>query len=91
VRKILDKQDTKLKISYRFVVDKAITNVDTLKQIVINIKNENPALAPYFDLNFYMSGSKKLCMIGGVKPFNKAKDITKDLPKPFEYFDSDDS
>lgn len=29
IRKILDKHDTKVKISYRFVVDKAMTNVDT--------------------------------------------------------------
>ena len=91
IRKVIHEKIVKLKISYRLIVDKSISNVDTLKQTVINIKNENPALSTYFDLNVYRGGSNKLCMLGGIKPFNIKKDIKEDLPKPFEFFDDDDS
>ena len=85
-RKTIDKKN---KISYRFIVNKAITNVDTLKKLVEEIKKD-PVMGQYFDINPYRIGTNKLCMLGGVKPFDKTKDLASDKPKPFKLFNDDD-
>jgi len=81
--------DNKIKISYRFIVNKAITNVDTLKKLVEEIKKD-PVMGQYFDINPYRIGTNKLCMLGGVKPFDKTKDLASDKQQPFKLWDDDD-
>jgi len=78
------------KISYRFIVNNAISNVDTLKKQVEEIKKEESLMGQYFDINPYRVGTNKLCMLGGIKPFNKDKDLSSDKPKPFKLWDDDD-
>ena len=80
-----------IKISYRFIVLNSITNVVTLKHFVEDLHKSNPVVEQYFDLSVYREGTNKLCMIGGVKPFNKDKDLKDDPQKPLQWFDEDDS
>ena len=62
-------KDGQYKISYRVIVDKVITNVSTMKNLVSTIQKNNTLLAKYFDINPYREGTNKLCMLGGIKPF----------------------
>jgi hypothetical protein len=84
-------KDGQWKISYRVIVNNVITNVSTMKNLVSKIQKDNPLLAKYFDINPYREGTNKLCMLGGIKPFDKSKDSEKDKPKPLHFFDEDDS
>lgn len=87
IRKTLNDET---KLSYRLIVNNAITNVDTLKKLVEQIKKEEPLIGKYFDINPYRIGTNKLCMLGGVKPFDKNKDLSSDKPKPFKLWDNED-
>ena len=80
----------KKKISYRFIVNNTITNVDTLKKQVDEIKKQEPLMGQYFDINPYRIGTNKLCMLGGVKPFDKEKDLASDKLQPFKLWDDED-
>lgn len=91
IRKVIKNNETVIKISYRFIVLNCITNVVTLKHFVEDLHQSNPVVGKYFDLNVYREGTNKLCMIGGVKPFNKDKDLKDDPQKPLQWFDEDDS
>ena len=84
-------KDGQFKISYRFIVNNVQTNVATIKKLVEQIKKDNPIIGQYFDINPYRIGTNKLCMLGGIKPFDKSKDSEKDKPKPLQFFDEDDS
>ena len=90
-RPIRKQKDGQIKISYRFIVNNVQTNVGTNKKLVEQIKKDNPIIGQYFDLNPYRIGTNKLCMLGGIKPFDKSKDSEKDKPKPLQFFDEDDS
>ena len=84
-------KDGQYKISYRVIVNNVITNVRTMKNLVATIQKDNTLLAKYFDINPYRDGTNKLCMFGGIKPFDKDKDSEKDKPKPLEFFYEEDS
>lgn len=62
IRKVIHEKEGKLKISYRIVVNNAITNVDNLEQVVISFKNDKTAVATYFDSNVYRDGSNE-CLV----------------------------
>jgi hypothetical protein len=80
VRKVFNNKKINYKISFRFIVLQTITTPFILKNLVNKIKNDNPIIGNYFDNNIYREGSNKICMLGGVKPFNKDKDIEKQSP-----------
>ncbi len=90
-RPIRKQKDGQYKISYRVIVNNVMTNVSTMKNLVSTIQKNNTLLAKYFDINPYREGTNKLCMLGGIKPFDKSKDSEKDKPKPLQFFDEDDS
>jgi len=77
------------KISFRFIVNKLITNCTDIKKVLNNHFKDNPITSDFFDKNVYRNGSNKICMIGGVKPHNEKNDV--EHMKPFELYNSSDT
>jgi len=79
----------KIKISFRFIVNNVITNCIQIKQVLNDFFKNDPITLSLFDLSVYRQGSNKICMIGGVKPYDSTYDVEK--MKPFEIYNSSDT
>ena len=79
----------KIKISFRFIVNNVITNCIQIKQVLNDYFKNDPITLSLFDLSVYRQGSNKICMIGGVKPYDDKIDFEK--MKPFEKYNSSDT
>lgn len=87
IRIVKDKNKNKKKISFRKIVINVITTPIILKKIVNKIKQGDPFMGKIFDDKVYREGDNKICMLGGVKPYNKDKDVEKQ--KPLELYEPD--
>ena len=76
----------KIKISFRFIVNNVTTNCIQIKQVLKHYFKNDPITLSLFDLSVYRQGSNKICMIGGVKPYDQKNDFEK--MKPFEIYNS---
>ena len=76
----------KIKISFRFIVNNVTTNCIQIKQVLNHYFKNDPITLSLFDLSVYRQGSNKICMIGGVKPYDQKNDFEK--MKPFEIYNS---
>jgi len=79
----------KIKISFRFIINNVVTNCMQIKESLKYYFKNDPITLSLFDLSVYRNGSNRICMEGGVKPYDEKIDLEK--MKPFKIYNSSDT